>query len=82
MFGMEVSWDNRHQPHALLPWSLSCYSNQNETSLTPYHIRIKFIFGSKAKSFLANMNSIQVNTQGLLKLHSGCHGDLIAVARR
>ena len=79
MFGMEVSWDNRHQPHTLLLWSLSCYSNQRETSLTPYHFLIKFIFG---KSFLTNMNSIQVNTQDLLKLHSGCHGDLIAAVRK
>ena len=82
MFGMEVSWDNRHQPLTLLLWSLSCYRNQSETSLTPYHILIKFIFGSQAKSFLAYMNSIQVNTQDLLKFHSGCHGDLIAVARK
>ena len=82
MFGMEVSRDNRHQPHTLLIWQLSCHSNQSETSITPYHILIEFIFGNKAKSFLADMNSIQVNTQDLLRLHSGCHSDLIAVAMK
>ena len=76
MLGLEVSWDNRHHLHTLL----SYYSNQSETSITPYHILIEFIVGNKEKSFLANMNSIQVNTQDLLRLHSGCHGDYIALA--
>ena len=40
----------------------------------------EFIFGNKAKSSLANMNSIQVTTQDLFRLHSGCHGDFIDVA--
>ena len=82
MFGMEVSWDNRHQPHTLLLWELSCHSNQSETSVTPYRILIEFIFGNKTKSFLANMNSIQVNKQDLLRLHSVCHGDYIDVATK
>ena len=69
MFGMEVPWGN-------------IYSKQSETSITPYRILIEFIFGNKAKSFLANMNSIQVNTQDLLRLHSGCHGDYIDVATK
>ena len=82
MFGVEVSWDNRHQPHTLLLWQLSFHSNQSETSITPYGIPIEFIFGNKTKSFLANMNSIQVNTQDKLRLHLGCHGDYIAVATK
>ena len=61
---------------------LSCHSNQSETSITPYHILIEFIFGNKAKSFLANMNSIQVNTQDLFRLHTGGHGDFTAVATK
>ena len=28
------------------------------------------------------MNSIQVHAQDLLRLHSSCHGDLIAVATK
>ena len=43
---------------------------------------IEFIFGNKAKRFLANMNSIQVTTQDLFRLHSGCHGDFIDVATK
>ena len=35
IFGMEVPWDNRHQPHTLLLWKLSHHGNQSETSLTP-----------------------------------------------
>ena len=37
---------------------------------------------NKAKSLLANMNSIQVNTNELTRLHSGCHGNLVAIAMR
>ena len=57
-----------------------CHSNQSETSINPYHIFIEFIFDNKAKSFLENMNSLQVNIQDLLRLDSGCHDDLTAVA--
>ena len=42
----------------------------------------EFIFGNKAKSILANMNSIQVTTQELLRPHFGCHGDFIAVTTK
>ena len=31
------------------------------------------------RSLLANMNSIQVNTKELMRFHSGCHGNLVAV---
>ena len=61
MNGMDVSWHNRQQPHTLLLWQLGCDSNQSETSITPNRILIEFIFGNKAKSFLKNMNLIQVN---------------------
>ena len=77
MFGMEVSWDNRH-----LPYTLVAIANKVTPQLTPYHILIEFTFSNKAKSFLANVNSIQVNKQDLLRLHTGCHGDFIAVATK
>ena len=35
MFGMEVPWSDKHQPHALLLSKLSFYGNQSEMSLTP-----------------------------------------------
>ena len=35
IFGIEVPWDNRHQPLTSLLWKLSCHGNQSETSVTP-----------------------------------------------
>ena len=34
IFGMEVLWDNRHQPHTSLLWKLGCHGNQSEISIT------------------------------------------------
>ena len=34
-FGMEVLWDNRHQPYTSLLWQSSCHGNQLEISITP-----------------------------------------------
>ena len=41
-----------------------------------YHL----VAATKQRSILANMNTIQVNTKELMRLHSGCHGNLVAVA--
>ena len=44
IFGKEVPWDNRHQPHTSLLWKLSYHGNQSETSITPLSLScIEFI---------------------------------------
>ena len=35
IFGMEVPWSDKYQPHILLLWKLSYYGNQSEMSVTP-----------------------------------------------
>ena len=34
---------------------------------------------SSCRRLLANINSIQVNAKELMRAHSGCHGNLVAV---
>ena len=37
-FGTEVLWDNRHQPHTLLPWKLqSCHELNMTNALLMFH---------------------------------------------
>ena len=42
---MEVSQDNRHQPHTLLLWLLGFYGKK-DTSITPLSL-VDFIFGTE-----------------------------------
>ena len=35
IFGNEIPWDNRHQPHTSLLWKHSYHDNQNKTAITP-----------------------------------------------
>ena len=68
-FGMEVFWNNRHQPHALLLWKHGCHGNQSETSIT----LLSYLSSYLVRRFLGAVCISHI---------PDCFGNLVAMATR
>ena len=68
-FGIEVLWNNRHQPDALLLWKLGCHGNQSETSIT----HLSYLSSYLVRRFLRVVCISHI---------ADCFGNLVAMATR
>ena len=68
-FGMEVFWNNRCQPHALLLWKLGCHGNDSETSIT----LLSYLSSYLVRRFLGAVCISHI---------PDCFGNLVAMATR
>ena len=58
IFGIKISWDNRHQLHTFNATQLSCHGNYSDTSITP--LSLDLLISYLAWHFHGTLNISQI----------------------